>query len=227
MTSLTYNNFKLELASDGLSFPTSITFDKDGIAYVTESGVPFIGQAPIGRIWRIFPDNRRSILIDDLRGPVNGITFHDGKLYVSEGGYNGSICTVDISGEKSVLINGLPGPGNYHTNMTAIGPDKKLYFSQGAMTNTAIVGLDAYELGWLRRLPHAHDIPGFDIVLAGVNMETANPFDNDKKSRSKTGAFVPFGAQTKYGQQIPAGFPCTASISQKHFRILYQQTVAT
>jgi hypothetical protein len=43
--------------------------------------------------------------------------------------------------------------------MVAFGPDNKMYFSQGAMTSTAIAGLDAYELGWLRILPHAHDIP--------------------------------------------------------------------
>ena len=38
------------------------------------------------------------------------------------------------------------------------------------MTNTGIVGLDAYEMGWLKRLPHAHDLPGYDISLTGVNV---------------------------------------------------------
>lgn len=60
------------------------------------------------------------------------------------------------------------------------------------MTNTGIVGLDAYEMGWLRRLPHAHDIPSYDIVLAGVNLETPNPLVNKPGARAFTGAFSSF-----------------------------------
>jgi glucose/arabinose dehydrogenase len=60
----------------------------------------------------------------------------------------------------AVILNNLPGPRNYHTNMAAFGSDGKLYFSQGALTKTGIAGLHAYELRWLCRLPRAHDIPG-------------------------------------------------------------------
>lgn len=96
--------------------------------------------------------------------------------------------------------------------MVAFGPDGKLYFSQGAMTNTGIIGLDAYELGWLRRLPHAHDIPGYDLVLAGVNVETVNPLVDDPAAQVSTGAFVPFGTSTMASQRIPAEVPCTAAV---------------
>jgi glucose/arabinose dehydrogenase len=218
MSSFNHNKFKLEIVSEGLSFPTSITFDNNGMIYVVESGVPFDGQLPFGRILCI-PHNdkhHRSVLLDGLKGPVNGIAFHNDRFYVSEGGLKGGICTVDKEGEKTVIINDLPGPGNYHTNMVAIGPDNKIYFSQGAMTNTAIVGLDAYELGWLRRLPHAHDIPGYKAILTGVNIETSNPFGNKEDSLTKTGAFMPFGVQTKSGQNISHGVPCTASIMRSN-----------
>jgi glucose/arabinose dehydrogenase len=111
-----------------------------------------------------------------------------------------------------VILDDLPGPGNYHTNMVAFGPDGKLYFSQGAMTNTGIVGLDAYELGWLRRLPHAHDLPGYDIVLTGLNVETDNPLSDVPGACTKTGAFVPFGTATERGQRVNAELPCTAAV---------------
>lgn len=203
---------QLELVTTGLSFPTSLTFDTAGNVYVAESGLPFAGARPGGRIWRIHTDGSRTLLAENLRQPVNGLTFHEGALFISEGGHPGRISRLELTGEITVILDNLPGPGNYHTNMVAFGPDGKMYFSQGAMTNTAIVGLDAYELGWLRRLPHAHDIPGYDIVLSGVNVETANPLLPNEDAYSSTGAFVPFGTQTQAGQRVPAGLPCTAAV---------------
>src|SRR5712691_11313789 len=203
---------RLELVADGFSFPTSLTFDEQGIAYVAESGLPFGGAPPGGRIWRIAPAGNHRLLAQGLRPPVNGLTFHQGGLYVSEGGHPGRISRLDPNGQLTVLLDNLPGPGNYHTNMVAFGPDGKIYFSQGAMTNTGIVGLDAYELGWLRRLPHAHDIPGCNIVLAGINIETKNPLKNERGKRAHTGAFAPFGTCTEGGQRLPAQLPCTAGV---------------
>ncbi len=203
---------RLELVAEGFSFPTSLTFDEAGVVYLAESGLPFGGASPGGRIWRIAPGGSRLLLAKGLRAPVNGLTFHKGSLYVSEGGHPGCISRLDLNGQTTVILENLPGPGNYHTNMVAFGPDGKLYFSQGAMTNTGIVGLDAYELGWLRRLPHAHDIPGYDIVLTGVNIETANPLKNEAGAQVQTGAFAPFGMRTEAGQRIPTQLPCTAAV---------------
>jgi len=64
----------------------------------------------------------------------------------------------------------------------------------------------------LRRLPHGHDLPGFDIVLNGVNRETLNPLETDANAKTFTGAFVPFGERTAPGQPVAAQIPCTASI---------------
>ncbi len=198
--------------ADGFSFPTSLAFDAAGTAYVAESGLPFGGAPPGGRVWRLARDGRRSLLAEGMRPPVNGLASHDGGLYVSEGGHPGRISHLDLDGRRTVILDGLPGPGNYHTNTVAFGPDGKLYFSQGAMTNTGIVGLDAYELGWLRRLPHAHDLPGYDIVLTGSNVETANPLSDAPEARVRTGAFSPFGTETTPGQRIAACLPCTAAV---------------
>ncbi len=202
----------LDLVGDNFSFPTSLTLDTDGIAYVAESGLPFGGAPPGGRVWRLAPDGTRSLVADKLRPPVNGLTFHDGALWVSEGGHPGRISRLELDGRLTTILGNLPGPGNYHTNMAAFGPDGKLYFTQGAMTNTGIVGLDSYELGWLRRLPHAHDIPGYAVTLAGVNVETANPLAGTPGARTWTGAFAPFGTRSEAGARIEGQLPCTSAM---------------
>lgn len=203
---------KLEVLLDGLSFPTSLAVSQ-GSFFIAESGLPFGGAPPGGRVWHIAPDGCRSLLSEGLNWPVNGLTLHDGRLYVSEGGNPGRITRFDLDGSsRTVIVDNLPGLGNYHTNMTAFGPDGKLYFSQGALTNTGIVGLDAYELGWLRKLPHSYDRPGFDITLSGVNVETNDPLSAERDARTQTGAFVPFGQKTTAGQRIAARLPCTAAI---------------
>jgi hypothetical protein len=229
---------RLELVADGLAFPTSVALDPDGVPYVAEAGLPFGGAAPGGRVWRLAPGRERELVADGLRPPVNGLTWHDGGLYASEGGHPAGIARIDpAGGGRTPVLEGLPGPGNYHTNMTAFGPDGKLYFSQGAMTNSAVVGLDSYEIGWLRRLPHSHDLPGLDVTLAGRNFETADPLaaggagrggdgrggagrhgdgrGGDGRSaaaRARTGAFVPFGTPTEPGRAVPAALPCTAAV---------------
>jgi sugar lactone lactonase YvrE len=75
---------KLELVAEGFSFPTSLTFDEVGVAYVAESGLPFGGAPPGGRVWRLAGDGRCLLLAEGLRPPVNGLTFHAGGLYVKE-----------------------------------------------------------------------------------------------------------------------------------------------
>ena len=200
----------LQLVADGFSFPTSVAFDDNGTAYVAESGLPFDGAQPGGRVWRL--GRARELVAEGFRQPVNGLVFHRGALYVSEGGHPGRISRLDLDGTYTTLLDNLPGPGNYHTNMAVFGPDSKLYFSLGAMTNAGIIGLDAYEMGWLRRLPHAHDIPGYDVTLTGASAETGDPLAGDTNSRAVTGAFAPFGTATSAGDRLRGRVPCTAAV---------------
>ena len=195
----------------GFDFPTSLTFDDGGTAYLAESGLPFAGAAPGGRVWRL-DDGRRTLLADGLRPPVNGLCFHEGALYVSEPGRISRLA-VD-GGARETIVDGLPGPGNYQTNMVAFGPDGRLYFSQGAMTNTGIIGLDAYDLGWLKRLPHMHDVPGLEIELNGTAVETDDPFRPGR--RATTGAFAPFGTVRPPGTRLPGKLPCTSAVMRCH-----------
>jgi len=204
-------NRGFDLVANNLSFPTGLSFDDTAGVYIAESGLPFGGLPAGGKIWHLTNDGRRDLVAEGLRAPVNGVTCYRGGVYVSEGGHPGRISRFEPDGQQTVILDNLPGPGNYHTNMVAFGPDEKMYFSQGAMTNTAIVGLDAYEIGWLRRLPHAHDVPGYDVTLAGVEAETEDPV-RGSPLRAATGAFSPFGTAAGAGTKVKKGLPCTAAV---------------
>jgi glucose/arabinose dehydrogenase len=209
-------NLSITRVAEGLDFPTSLAFDEEGSPWIAESGLPFAGAAPGGRIRRIGPDGRTELILGDLRSPVNGLCFHDDTFIIAEGGHPGRISRWAPGKPLETVLDGLPGLGNYHTNMAVVGPDGWLYFSQGALTNSGVIGLDAYDLGWLQRLPHNHDVPGFDVVLAGLNLETDNPLSTNGHRRIRTGAFSPFGVETQPGQRITAQTPCTASVMRCH-----------
>jgi hypothetical protein len=97
-------HYELKLVFDGFSFPTSLTFDENGVTYVAESGLPFNGAPNDGRAWRLDPDGDRHLLINGLRQPVNGLTFFNGYLYVSGGGNHGYINRYDIYGNRDTVI---------------------------------------------------------------------------------------------------------------------------
>jgi glucose/arabinose dehydrogenase len=196
----------------GLHFPTSIAFDAEGRVHVAESGLPFDGAPLGGRVLNIDHSRGTKLIGQGLRAPVTGLLFYAGAFYISEGGNPGSITRLTPDGEQSRVIDSLPGLGNYHTNMAVIGPDGKLYFSQGAATNSGVVGLDAHDLGWLRRLPHNHDLPGIDVTLAGATFESADPRAAEPGVTTRTGVFLPFGTPGEAGQRIPGRMPCTAAV---------------
>ncbi|GAA1365967.1 PQQ-dependent sugar dehydrogenase [Streptomyces beijiangensis] len=194
----------------GFHFPTGIAFDEQGRLYVAESGLPFAGAPAGGRVWRVDESNRE-LLADGLRSPVTGLTCHDGALYISEGGQPGRILRLALEGGPvETVLDDLPGGGNYHTNMTVFGPDGRLYFSQGAATNTSIIGLDALDIAWLKQIPHPVDIPGHDIELTGVRARTDNPLEAG--TTATTGPFAQFGRAHPVGTRLAAQLPCTSAV---------------
>lgn len=201
-----------KLVADKLSFPTSLCFDDSGTAYVAESGLPWDGAGRGGRVFKILEDGSKKLLAEDLKHPVNGLCYHKNSIIVSEGGFPGRISRLDLEGNRTTIIDDLPGLGNYHTNMVVVGDDDKIYFSQGALTNLGVIGMDAYELGWLGRLPHNCDKPGYSVVLNGQTFDTKNPLSENKDDRAQTGAFSDFGASYQPNTRLDAQLPATASI---------------
>lgn len=197
---------------DQLHFPTSLAFGDDGTLYVTESGLPFGGAPAGGSVSRIRPDGVPVRLAGGLRAPVNGLLWHAGALIVSEGGNPGRISRLDpASGRLDVILDGLPGLGNYHTNMAVAGPDRKLYFSQGAMTNSGVIGLDSSELPWLGEVEHNCDIPGYAVTLDEFAGVARHPAHGDGQT-VRTGAFAPFGTVRPRGTRLAGKVPCTAAV---------------
>lgn len=195
-----------------LNFPTSITCDGEGRIYIAESGLPFGGAPSGGVVSLVERDGGKKCLARDLRAPVNGVTWHDGSIFISEGGNPGRISRLRLSsGELETVVDGLPGFGNYQTNMAVVGPDRKLYFSQGAMTNSGVIGLDSYDMAWLRAVPHPCDVPGYDVELTGFNAETFDPRTGNGH-RALTGSLSPFGVPVSPGQKIAGRVPCTSSV---------------
>jgi glucose/arabinose dehydrogenase len=175
-----------------------------------ESGLPFDGAPPGGRVWCLDGD-RRELVADGLRPPVNGIAVHDGTLYVSEGGHPAALTRLAPDGTREEIVSGLPGPGDYQVNGPVLGPDGRVYFAQGALSNLGIVGVDSVQLAWLQRIPAGHDVPGVDVTLTGADVETPDPRDPDAPPVC-TGAFAPFGMPTEPGRRVPAGLPATAAV---------------
>src|SRR6516165_11056719 len=93
----------LAAVASGFSFPTSIAIDEAGDLYVAESGLPFGGAPPGGRIWRIVEDGSRRLLAEGLRPPVTGLLAYDGGLYISEGGHPARISRLDPDGRMTTI----------------------------------------------------------------------------------------------------------------------------
>lgn len=222
--------YKIEAVMEGLNFPTGVTFDDKGRVYVVEAGYSYGELWTTPRLLRVISDGVVNVVAYGDNGPWNGVTFHDGNFYIAEGGeaHGGRILRISAAdGALTPMVEDLPSFGDHHTNGPVVGPDGYLYFGQGTATNSGVVGTDNFQYGWLKRHPEFHDIPGKDVVLAGVNYQTENPFRPAPRTHwyekyfptlfvtentAVTGAYVPFGTRTRPGQVIPGQVPCTGAI---------------
>lgn len=206
--------YKIELVSSGLNFPTSITFDEKGQAYVIEAGYSYGEIFTTPRLLRINADGKTTeIAHGGKNGPWTEVDYYNGNFYVSEGGQTegGRILKISPTGEITKLVENLPGYGDHHTDGVKVGKDGYIYFGQGTATNSGVVGKDNFAFGWLARRKDFHDIPCDDITLLGDNFETENVLSEDKE-KVKTGAYVPYGTSTVKGQVIKGSLPCTGAI---------------
>lgn len=95
--------------------PDDLAFDDRGDLYVTE---PMEGRISVRTA-----DGRTTVLRADLPG-VNGITFHQGRLFVDECRLGGRLLELDLQGgEPRAVLEDLELP-----NALAAGPDGLLYF---------------------------------------------------------------------------------------------------
>ncbi len=99
--------YRIELVSEGLNFPTGITFDREGHPYVVEAGYCYGEVWTTPRLLRIEANGAKSVLAQGGRnGPWTGVTFHDGGFYVAEGGEleGGRILRITPQGAITALV---------------------------------------------------------------------------------------------------------------------------
>jgi glucose/arabinose dehydrogenase len=202
--------YSIHAVSRGLTFPTAVAFDLEGTPHVVEAGYSYGEIFTEARLLRLEQNGRRHVLARSDNGPWTGVVYHDGAFYVAEGGQRrgGRILRIAPNGRISVLVEGLPSLGDHHTNGPAIGSDGYVYFGQGTATNSAVVGEDNAQFGWLSRHPGFHDVPCQDVVLRGVNFESKN----DNGERVLTGAYMPLGTPSRAGQKLAGALPCNGAI---------------
>lgn len=95
--------------------PDDVAFDPRGNLYATE--------VMDARVSVLGVDGRSRVLRDDLPG-ANGITFHQGRLFIDECRIGGRLLELDLGGgAPRVLLEDLPLP-----NALEAGPDGFLYF---------------------------------------------------------------------------------------------------
>ena len=205
--------YRIEPVIVGLTFPTGIAFDREGRPCVVESGYAYGERFTTPRLLRLEGDGTLATLAEGgQNGPWTGVDWHDGAFYVAEGGAleGGRLLRIGEDGAIEALIEDLPSLGDHHTNGPRVGPDGAVYFGIGTATNSGVVGEDSHAFGWLERSPRFHDVPGADVVLAGENFETEDVLAG--KGRARTGAYVPFGTETRAGERVAGSVRCTGSV---------------
>jgi glucose/arabinose dehydrogenase len=155
--------YKVELVASELTYPTSIAFDDRGGLYVAEAGYAYGDPIAPAQIVRIGRGGAKTVVASQLQGPITDILWHRGSLYIS---HRGKISSLERNGKIRDLVTGLPSHGDHHNNQMSVGPDGWIYFGQGTVTNSGIVGLDnAIPYLWLTMWPQLRDIPAKDVML--------------------------------------------------------------
>ena len=175
--------YRAEVYAQGLDCPIGIVFSDDGDLYVAESGL--ISGNPRVLVQH---NNQFDVVADNFYLTIYGINYHNGSIFVSQ---KGIITELKPDGTKNDILSGLPSNGDHGNSRVVFGTDGKMYFGQGTVTNSGVVGLDNT---WCKRYPYLNDYPGSYIMLNGINFRTENIFvDPSVKEEVYTGAYSPFG----------------------------------
>jgi glucose/arabinose dehydrogenase len=183
--------FRAEVLMSELTYPSSIESDERGNLYIAEAGYSYGDDSATPRILRLSPSGEvTAFATRGLHGPINDLLWHKGRLYVS---HRGKISAVEDDRRVRDLVTDLPSGGDHHNNQMSIGPDGKLYFGQGTVTNSGVVGPDNEHMGWLRKNPNLHDIPAKTIQVKDKAFESRNPL-RQGGATAHTMAFHPFNS---------------------------------
>lgn len=174
--------YTIEVFAEGLDTPNSILFTDKGEMIIATMGIP--SGTPEVLLLR---NDTFEIISSDFTVPISGINYRNGAIYVS---HKGIISVLDMAGNKTNIITGLPSYGDYSNSRVDFGPDGKMYFGQGTASNSGVVGPDNL---WIPNYSFFCDSPGSPVLLNGQNFESLNMLIKRDHELIKTGAFSPYG----------------------------------
>ena len=218
--------------AEGLTAPTAFCFDltegeHKGTKLIAESGVggsdPRIyGITPDARIINIYPQGRSIPFLHrgfEVYAPIGGMVVVEGKILVSHRDHRGMgvITAFSYDGSHSTVVADLPAQGDYSVTDIALNPvDGRIYFGVGAATNSGVVGIDNWQIGWVNDYPRFCDLPMGMIKLLGYRFDTKNPKAGlwGGADIAVTAPFQPFNSsnQTRVSP-APGGKPSSAIYS--------------
>ncbi|MGG3889408.1 PQQ-dependent sugar dehydrogenase [Metabacillus fastidiosus] len=184
--------YKIEVFAEKLTTPINLTFTDQGEMLIADAGI----TTNNGKVLILTSTGTR-VIAEGFKPPLTGITFYKGNIYVA---HRGSITIIKPDGSKQDILTGLPSFGDHHNNRVIFGPDGKMYFGQGTVTNSGVVGEDNSR--WIKEHPFGHDYPGSYIPLTGENFKTKNLLSETAHTQTWTGAFSPFGVPIYRGEFI-------------------------
>jgi glucose/arabinose dehydrogenase len=153
--------FKVEVYASGIANARSLQLG--------EKGTVFVGNRQRDKVYAITERNGKreaKVIASGLDRP-NGLAFHNGTLYVTEGTKVSKLEKIednlDNPPKPVVIYSDLPNHQSHGWRYTAIGPDSKLYIAVGAPCNICI---PPEENALIRRINL--DGSGSEVVARGV-----------------------------------------------------------
>jgi glucose/arabinose dehydrogenase len=202
-----------------LTAPTAICFDEQGTLFVAEGGGtinnhdPHIfGYRPATRqLFDIYPSKQQIPLVHTglrIYGPIGGMVAANGKLFVTheDADGNGVVTAFNYDGSSTPVVANIPAGGDFHMGDISLDEGGRLYFSVGAATNSGVVGLDNWDVGWPRTRPDVCDVPYLPMKLQGYRFNSDNPLAGlfSGADIAVTGPYQPFDIADNL--HIPAAF---------------------
>ena len=202
--------YRAQVIAKDLTYPTSLALDEEGVIYVAESGFSYGPKTTVAQILKVKEGGKLAKIADKFEGPIGGLTYKDGNLYVS---HRGRITELELqSGKRRDLVTNLPSLGDHQNGDLMFGPDGALYFGQGTATNAGVVGSDNFVYAWADRHPEFHDVPSRDFTLTGENYTSLDLKSTDPTTKKTTGAFAPFGQTREAGEKVKGEVPASGAV---------------
>lgn len=207
------DGYRVEALVVGLSFPTGMAVAPDGTVFVLEGGSTWPTRPYLAaRVLRLDPDGDLTELGQELLGGPRGAAVHDGGLFVTaKGGYHSRVVRYDLSsGDRDVVVDGLPDGGWHEPGGPVFGADGFMYFAQGSVGQNGVVLPQGFTVD-LAKHPEARDVPGQDVTLTGNNVQTYDP-TAPYPFYTETGPFKPFGQRAEPGEVVRGELKCSTGV---------------